>query len=560
MVQTRNNALEDPDLENTESAWEDDGAFLRALLEYGPDCIYFKDRQSRFRRCSNAVYERLGITQQAIIGKTDFDLFDDILARQAFEDEQEIIRTGRSHYAKVQREIHKDGSESWALTSKMPLRNKSGQIIGTFGTNKDITDLKRTAGQLAYERDLLTSLLENTPDAIYFKDRQSRFVRCSKSLTQRFGRGLADLIGKTDFDLFDETHARAAFEDEQAIMRTGTPVIDKFEREVAKDGRQTWALTSKIPLRNQAGEIVGTFGISKDVTFIKEAEGKLESVHKQLMEASRQAGMAEVATTVLHNVGNVLNSVNISASVVEDKVQHSKTANLAKAAEMLREHASDLADFLANDPKGSKLPAYLATLAGCLAAEQNEILAELSSLRANIEHIKEIVAMQQAYAKVAGLHETLSPADLIEDALRLNAGAFERHQVQVVREYSPTPPILVDKHKVLQILVNLIRNAKYAVDDRNVGDKRMILRAAPGENGTVIISVIDNGVGIASENLTRIFEHGFTTRQNGHGFALHSGALAARDMGGSLACHSAGPGQGAVFTLELPLNPPGAAS
>jgi signal transduction histidine kinase len=240
---------------------------------------------------------------------------------------------------------------------------------------------------------------------------------------------------------------------------------------------------------------------------------------------------------------------------VADKVKNSKTAHLARVGDMLREHADGLAKFLANDPKGSQLPAYFATLAQCLATEQNEMLAELSSLCSNIEHIKEIVAMQQAYAKVAGLQETLQATDLIDDALRLNAGAVERHHVQVIREFSAMPPILVDKHKVLQILVNLIRNAKYALEDHAPDDKRMTLRAAPGENGTVQLSVIDNGVGIAGENLTRIFEHGFTTRKNGHGFALHSGALAARQMGGTLTCHSAGPGQGAAFTLELPLRP-----
>jgi signal transduction histidine kinase len=163
--------------------------------------------------------------------------------------------------------------------------------------------------------------------------------------------------------------------------------------------------------------------------------------------------------------------------------------------------------------------------------------------------------MQQTYARVAGLWESLNATDLIEDALRLNAGAVERHHVQVIREYSPAPSLLADKHKILQILVNLIRNAKHALEDRSPADKRMILRAGPGENGTVKISVIDNGAGIAPENLTRIFEHGFTTRENGHGFALHSGALAARQMGGTLTCHSAGSGHGATFTLELPLRP-----
>ena len=418
-----NGGPEVPGQIDAESSWDDEHACLRALLEHSSDFIYFKDRESRFRRCSKAVYERFGVTQLGIIGKTDFDFFDDSYARPAFEAEQEILRSGQAFHGKVEREILHDGTEQWGLTAKMPLRNKAGKIIGTFGISKDITELKRTETQLACERDLLTMLLDNMPDFIYFKDLQSRFVRVSRSKLEwalALARnnhlmsskdnghgsppaqlaGLTEfaqyLLGKTDFDIFPEDRARAAFEDEQVIIRTGEPMPGKLERTVHQDGKISWLVTNKMPWRAPDGTIIGTFGISKDVTFIKEAEANLENSHKKLMEASRLAGMAEVATTVLHNVGNVLNSVNISASMAADKVKSSKTANLARVADMLRKHADGLTDFLASDPKGSKLPAYLATVVECLAAEQKEVLAELSSLCANIEHIKEIVAMQQA--------------------------------------------------------------------------------------------------------------------------------------------------------------------
>ena len=120
------------------------------------------------------------------------------------------------------------------------------------------------------------------------------------------------------------------------------------------------------------------------------------------------------------------------------------------------------------------------------------------------------------------------------------------------------PAVLADKHKVLQILVNLLRNAKHALEEGGGGDKRLKLRVGINGERRVKISVSDNGVGIAPEHLSRIFEHGFTTRKEGHGFGLHSGALAAREMGGSLGAHSAGPGQGATFTLEFPAQPPNA--
>ena len=200
------------------------------------------------------------------------------------------------------------------------------------------------------------------------------------------------------------------------------------------------------------------------------------------------------------------------------------------------------------------MPGYLAQLAEHLAGEQTTVLNELARLQKNIEHIMDIVAMQQNYAKASGLLESLPIVDLVEDAVQMNAGAMERHRINVLREYSETPPILVEKHKVLQVLVNLIRNAKYACDDSEKPDRQIILRVANG-NGRIKVSVIDNGVGIPAENMTRIFNHGFTTKKDGHGFGLHSGALAAKEMGGSIEAFSEGPGRGATFTLELPLKP-----
>jgi signal transduction histidine kinase len=178
-------------------------------------------------------------------------------------------------------------------------------------------------------------------------------------------------------------------------------------------------------------------------------------------------------------------------------------------------------------------------------------VVELESLRKNIEHIKDIVAMQQSYAKVFGLAEILQVTDLVEDSLRINAAALTRHAVRVIREYEEIPVIAVEKHKVLQILVNLVRNAKYACDESEHADKQLTVRVARHQD-RVRITISDNGIGIPPENLTRIFAHGFTTKKTGHGFGLHSGALAAREMGGTLNVHSDGPGQGASFTLELP--------
>jgi signal transduction histidine kinase len=288
---------------------------------------------------------------------------------------------------------------------------------------------------------------------------------------------------------------------------------------------------------------------------VRDRTRELEKSHHQLVNVSRRAGMAEVATSVLHNVGNVLNSINVSAGIISELVRHSKAASVARVSGLLKEHTNDLGEFLSNDPKGRQIPAYLTQLSQHLADEKTTLLTELSHLAKNVDHVKDIVSTQQSYAKVSGVTETLKCSDLIDDAVRMNASALARHDVRFVREYAePAPTVLGEKHKALQILVNLIRNAKQACDEAGVLDKQMTMRITNG-SGKVRLSLTDNGNGISAENLTRIFNHGFTTKKDGHGFGLHSSALAAREMGGSLSVHSEGPGRGATFVLELPAAP-----
>ena len=296
-------------------------------------------------------------------------------------------------------------------------------------------------------------------------------------------------------------------------------------------------------------------GIDFDVTERVEAEQRERQLQQQLRDASRHAGMAEVATNVLHNVGNVLNSVNVSASMVADIVKRSKGVGLARVAALVQAHAGDLGAFISANERGRHLPVYLEQLSKALSGEQDATLSELDSLTKNIQHIKEIVAMQQSYAKLAGVIDTVDPRSLIDDSLRLNRVTGAAQLVSVQCEFDSVPPIVVDKHKVLQILVNLVRNARHACEASAHADRRVTVRVT-NRAGGVRIAVQDNGIGIPAEHMTRIFSHGFTTKKEGHGFGLHSGALAARELGGALHAASDGPGRGATFTLDLPLRPP----
>jgi PAS domain S-box-containing protein len=293
-------------------------------------------------------------------------------------------------------------------------------------------------------------------------------------------------------------------------------------------------------------------GFVRDLTEIKEAETRLLQMNGQLVEASRRAGMAEVANNVLHNVGNVLNSVNVAAALINETVRNSEVKDLNRVLELVSQHREDLGDFLTKDPRGQHLPGYLIEAGRVLSREQAMLQEKLHSLTKNIDHIKTIVSTQQSYAGMSGVEQIVELGDLLDDALNINVGSLDRHHIEVSKEYDRIPPLSLDKQKAMQILINLIGNAKHAIRDSEAEKGRIRLRIARQENW-VKVQVTDNGIGITRENLDKIFRHGFTTKKDGHGFGLHSAVLAAKEMGGSLAASSEGTGTGATFTLKLPL-------
>ncbi len=408
------------------------------------------------------------------------------------------------------------------------------------------TERKRAEETLRESEGRYRALFENAPDGIVIADTRSYYTDANKSICQMLGYTREELIGLHASDIVEQTeipHIDQALD----LIKSGSDYYREWQFK-RKDGSAFAAevIAAQLPDGNILGMI-------RDITERKLSEAALEKAHKELVESSRQAGMAEVATGVLHNVGNVLNSVNIASSCMAERLQKSKTANLSRVVAFFLEHETDLGGYLSSDPKGRQIPGYLAQLAEHLAAEQALALKELAELQKNIEHIKDIITVQQGYARTPDAGEMLKIVDLVEDALGMDASSLERHVVQLFREYEPhLPEITLQKHKVLQILVNLIRNAKQACRDSGSTDRRLTVRAR-SSSGRMFVSVVDNGNGVPAENLTRIFNHGFTTKKDGHGFGLHSAALAAKEMGGSLIVQSDGPGKGATFTLELPV-------
>ena len=429
-------------------------------------------------------------------------------------------------------------------TVEIRSRDEFGLLARTF--DQMIRDLRAKT----VSRDYVESILKSMANTLIVMGLDRKIQSANAAALDLLGYGADDLIGQP-VDLILEASDQRPVLDE-ALAQGFLSNVDLHYK--TRRGERIPMTFTASTLQDGTGAVTGLVCVAQDISERKQSERELEEANVRLLDASRRAGMAEVATSVLHNVGNVLNSVNVSSALISEKVENSKLPNLGRALALMEAHAHDLPGFFGNDPKGKQLPDYLSKLAANLTHEQEEIVHEIRSLLGSVHHIKEVVAVQQNYARVTRLPEPVNVRELVEDALRLNREAIEQSHIRIVRDYAATPGLLVEKHKVLQILVNLLRNAKHACNDAG-GDNREIVVRVSSEGGRIRIAVSDNGVGILPENLTRIFSHGFTTRKEGHGFGLHSGALAAREMEGTLAAFSEGPGHGATFTLDLPIQP-----
>jgi PAS domain S-box-containing protein len=536
---------------------------FRNTVEGAPVGIAFADREGRYRHCNRAFCAMLGFDAEELKRESMESLTHAADLESSTAGLQRLWRGEISHLEVEKRYLRKSGGALWVHATTSLVSDGGAEPACSVEFLVDISARKQMAATLLQNQTLLTTVIAELPMALVACDVRGQLTHHNRAAAELLGIPVqenAQAVQRNPYPLTSQIYAADGTtpvpREDRPLARTllGDRIRDAEFVIVRPDGVRRNVLVSAQRMMGVAGQPLGALAMTEDITERRLAEQELERVHKLLMVASRDAGMAEVATNVLHNVGNVLNSVNVSASIVSERIKKSKCAGLTRVATLLNEHASDLTTFLTG-PQGKHLPPYLKELAADLVAERDATSAELAVLRGNVEHIKEIVAMQQSYARRGGVIEKVDVRTLVEDSLRMNEGAFSRHGVTLVRDFQEVPLITVDKHKVLQILVNVIRNAKYACDESMSAEKRVTVRVRTVDDA-MQISVIDTGIGIPPENLERIFSHGFTTRKEGHGFGLHSCALAAQDLGGSLRGESAGTGKGATFILTLPLTQP----
>ena len=461
-----------------EEALKHERNLLRTLIDHIPDCIYVRDLANRFIEANVSLARLMGVAKPSdLIGRRDADFYPPEVAADYDKVDQGVF-AGQPVINRERALRFPNGQELVFLNTKVPFKNDKGEVVGLIGIGHDITESKRAEEALNYERNLMRTMLDNSPDFIYFKDIQSRFIKAGKALASQIGvKSPDELVGKTDFDLFDEAHARPAFEDEQEIIRTGRPMIAKEEQEVWKDGHVTWASSTKLPMRDAAGKITGIMGVSRDITEKRRLE-------EQLRQAQKMEAVGQLAGGVAHDFNNILAVIQMQAGLMKSNT------NLLPEQ---RQSADEI----------------------CTAVERAAAL------------VRQLLLF--------GRKSTLQPRDLdFNDGINNLARMLRRvlgENIELQFRFSPrslfihADPVLLD-----QVLMNLAVNSRDAMPKGGrliietaavTFDEQAVSQTPQARPGSfVCLSVSDTGSGIAPENLPRIFEPFFTTKGLGKGTGL----------------------------------------
>jgi len=410
-------------------------------------------------------------------------------------------------------------------------------------------ELEYAREELATSKFFVDNILRSMADSLFVITMDMAIGSVNRSLLNLLGYEEDELLGESPGRIFGEAFAQGAIMEALMMQGSVSGVESSF---LSKDGREIPISVSGSLIKDEGGQFQGMVCVAQDITERKRMEEEKRQLHEQLLDTSRQLGMAEVASGVLHNVGNVLNSVNVSVGILGDVVQHTLVGDVQRISQLFDKHQDDLGAFVSENPKGKQIPGYLRRLSSQLLDEKHRMLAELDRIKDNVSRAQQCVAAQQDLAKPNHITEPFWLEDLIEEALVLNEDALKQGRIQVVREFHELPQVMFDRHQILQVAVSLIRNACQAMD--SVPERRLTVRIKqiPGPPDSVRLEVKDSGRGIHSEDLTRIFGQGYSGKGEGRGTSLHNGALVAKNFGGALIARSDGLGQGATLVLDLP--------
>lgn len=492
----------------TEQAFWDSEMLYQSLVDCLPQSIFRKDTEGRFTFVNQRFCRTVGRPPEEILGKTDADFYPSELAAKYREDDERVMDTLTVLDA-IEENVRPNGERTYVQVIKTPLHDASGKVNGVQGIFWDVTERKRMEEAIEHERDLLQALLDSIPDAIYFKDRQSRFLRVSREMARMFGaRDSSQVVGKTDFDFFGEAHARQAYEDEQRIIATGEPIVAKKELETWPDGRQTWALTTKMPLCDRNGNIIGTIGVSKDITTLVEAERQLEKARDAAVESVRLKG--EFLANMSHEIRTPMHAIiGMAGLLLETELsveQRDGAETIRRSGELLLNIINDILDF-----------------------------SRMEAGRMKLDHVD------------------FDLQEVVEGTVDLLAESAHAKGVELIYCLGDALPrrLRGDPGRLGQVLTNLIGNA-IKFTDRGEIVLDIQSRETTETHTTIRAEIRDTGIGIVPEAQSRIFEafsqaDGSTTRKyGGTGLGLAICKQLVELMGGEIGVRSQ-VGRGSTF-------------
>lgn len=450
-------------------------------------------------------------------------------------------------------DCHSEEEERWFQIRVTPLQ--ASNFAGAVVAHIDITRRVKAQEQLkekTAEAEKLAHVARSTDNAVMIVDADQQIVWVNEAFQQVTGVDSQAALG---------ANAREFLRDKTADPKQDAAIQEAFVHESAVDAELRFETTEGAiqiaelelrPIRCSDAEDAKFIAVARDVTRRREAEDERERVYRDLMESYQQAGKAATTMGVLHNVGNGLNSINVSATLLGEWIRDSSTRSLPRAAEIIKSNSDDLATFLTENSKGKHFPSYIQQLAKSTDTERTNCLAELEELFVHIDTVKKMVQVHHAYARDSAAPSAVDVRELFDDALATLSGSFERSNVEIVRDFADVPILTLQKEKLMQAVGNMLLNSLHAIRERTPDAPQLVMRVRVEED-VVFMELADNGVGIISADIDRIFGHGFSTKENGNGLGLPASQKAVDELGGQLRASSSGHDQGATFTIELPV-------